>query len=249
MAYRNHVPFYLFIIVHLFLKIESFTPAGRDAYSSVLVENKLYFFGGTTKNTTSNEVFYLDVSQPFHIQAPPWNDLTQSVGMPFKTLWATASLSNINNEQTIYFFGGITKDIATDENKFMSIIYSFNLSSLMWDVPTIKGMQPERRRQMSSVIDNAGNMYIFGGGSDEITGAPKATIFNEMVIFNTIDLSWSIIKSPVIGRVSYTATLLPNGIIVYTGGYDSSIKTVDISQIALYDTKTLTWSNKVCMNH
>jgi N-acetylneuraminic acid mutarotase len=88
----------------LFLEIESFTPVGRIAYSSVLVKNKLYFFGGVDKSFMSNEVFYLDVSQPFNIQVSPWNDLTPSAGIPY---WAAASLSDINNEKTIYLFGGL----------------------------------------------------------------------------------------------------------------------------------------------
>src|ERR1051326_8398248 len=109
MPYHNYVLFYLFFIIYLFLEIESFTPVGRIAHSSVLVENKLYFFGGIDGSFISNEVFYLDVSRPFNIQAPPWNDLTSSAGIPFKSSWAAASLSNINNEQTIYLFGGIAR--------------------------------------------------------------------------------------------------------------------------------------------
>ena len=148
--YHNYVLFYLFFIIYLFLEIESFTPVGRIAYSSVLVKNKLYFFGGVDKSFMSNEVFYLDVSRPFNTQAPSWNDLTSSAGIPFKSSWATTSLSNINNEQTIYLFGGINRDLVTSEDNFVSMVHSFNLNSLKWNVPTIKGMQPERRRQLSS---------------------------------------------------------------------------------------------------
>src|ERR1043166_7261516 len=103
MPYHNYVLFYLFFITYLFLEVESSTSAGRLAHTSVLVGDKLYFFGGITDTSSgsSNEVFYLDVSQPFNIQAPSWNDLTPSAGIPFKSSWATASLSNINNEQTI----------------------------------------------------------------------------------------------------------------------------------------------------
>jgi N-acetylneuraminic acid mutarotase len=249
MTYYNYVSFYLFFFIYLFLEIESFTPVGRYSHSSVLVGNKLYFFGGdigSRKDEISNEVFYLDLSQPFNIQAPPWNDLTSSAGIPFKSSWATTSLSNINNEQTIYLFGGINRDLVTSEDNFVSMVHSFNLNSLKWNIPTVKGMQPERRRQMNSVIDNTGKMYIFGGGADTSIGSPIAKSFNEMVIFNTVELSWTVNIS-VIGRRSYSATLLSNGVIVYIGGYNS--KTIDISQIALYDTKSSTWSNKVfCSN-
>jgi N-acetylneuraminic acid mutarotase len=250
MTNHKYVPFYLFFIIYLFLEIESFTPIGRFVHSSVLVENKLYFFGGEIGGIfCSNEVFYLDVSQPFNIQAPLWNDITPNAGIPFRSCWGTASLSNINNEQTIYLFGGATNDIATNEDNFMSIIYSFNLSSLTWNIPTVRGMQPERRRQISSVSDNTGKLYIFGGATDGVTGSKVTKFFNDMNIFNTVELSWSISKSPLTARVSYTATLLSNGVIVYIGGYDTASITIDVSQIALYDTKTTTWSNKVRMSN
>ena len=70
-----------------------------------------------------------------------------------------------------------------------------------------------------------------------------------MIIFNTVELSWSISTSPMISRAGHTATLLSNGVIVYIGGYtndEPTSRTLDISQITLYDTKCLTWSNKVC---
>ena len=102
-----YISFYLYVFIYLFLEIESFTPKGRISHSSVLVGNKIYFLGGRNSVSSTNEVFYLDVSQPFNTQSPPWNDLTQSAGIPFKSSWETASLSDINNEQTIYLFGGL----------------------------------------------------------------------------------------------------------------------------------------------
>ena len=247
MPYHNYVLFYLFFITYLFLEIKSFTPAGRSAHSSVLVGKKIYFFGGVLDSKfCSNEVFYLDVSQPFNIQVPLWNDLIPNAGIPFKSCWGTVSLSDINNEQTIYLFGGVNEDIITNTDNFKSIIHSFKLNSLSWNIPTVNGIPPERRREMNSVIDNTGKMYIFSGGADEIVGSPTTRFFNDTVIFNTVELSWSIINSLVIARAGHTATILPNGIIVYIGGFDSSAKTINISQITLYNTKSMTWTNKVC---
>src|SRR5436190_4191752 len=131
-----YISFYLYVFICLFLEIESFTPKGRISHSSVLVGNKIYFLGGWGGGST-NEVFYLDVSQPFNTQAPPWNDLTQSAGIPFKSSWATASLSDINNEQTIYLFGGRNLDLVTSEDNFVSMVHSFNLNSLKWNIPIV----------------------------------------------------------------------------------------------------------------
>ena len=68
MIYNNHISVYLCIFICLFLEVESFTPAGRYGHASVLVESKLYIFGGVLDSGfSSNEVFYLDLSQPFNI--------------------------------------------------------------------------------------------------------------------------------------------------------------------------------------
>src|SRR5437588_8924799 len=128
MTYYNYVSFYLCIFIYLFLEVESFTPAGRLTHSSVLAGNKLYFLGGVLDSEfCSNEVFYLDVSQPFNIAAPQWYDLTPNAGIPFRSCLGTASSSSINNKQTIYLFGGITQDLVTNEFTSIPIIHSLNL--------------------------------------------------------------------------------------------------------------------------
>ncbi|POG78882.1 hypothetical protein GLOIN_2v1532937 [Rhizophagus irregularis DAOM 181602=DAOM 197198] len=63
-----------------------------------------------------------------------------------------------------------------------------------------------------------------------------------MIVFDTISLTWSTgstINAPS-PRLSYTATLLSNGIIVFIGGIETN--DVDINQLALYDTKVNKWS-------
>jgi len=78
----------------LFFRVEPFTPVGRLAHSSVLVGNKLYFFGGANNSGyCSNKVFYLDVSISFNSKVPPWVDLTQNAGIPFRSCWGTVSLN------------------------------------------------------------------------------------------------------------------------------------------------------------
>src|ERR1043165_791103 len=114
MIYISLYLFFIFVF-YLFLEIESFTPAGRLAHSTVLVENKLYFFGGEKNSNSilniSNETFYLDVSRPFNIASPPFYELTR---IPSKSSWGTCSLGVTNNEQNIYLLGGGTQDIITN---------------------------------------------------------------------------------------------------------------------------------------
>ena len=250
MAHYNYISLYLLFLSYLRFvpEVESFTPMGRTAHSSVVADNKLFFFGGVLDNRKySNEVFYLDLSQSFNMSAPSWNDLTLNTGIPFKHGWGTTSFSDINNEKIIYLYGGAAVDTITNEFITMQNVNALNLNSLTWGIPTVKGNPPEIiRQEIRSVTDNTGKMYIFGGSADYTVGLPTIQFFSDMVIFNIAELSWSINSSPVMSRAAYSATLLSNGNIVYIGGYRRGGQ-LDISQIDVYDTNSLTWSSKVCI--
>ncbi|CAI2174747.1 4229_t:CDS:2 [Funneliformis geosporum] len=236
----------------MLLRVESFTPKGRLAHSSVLVVDKLYFFGGAGGDTDieliqiATEVFYLDVTKPFDIKIPP---LTRLSNIPFGSVWATVEYNNINNDQNIYLFGGYMLDNYLSDS-FNSIIYRFNVNSSTWWIPPVGGTSPERRRDIKAV-NSDGKLYIFGGSTNNYLGSPTTKFFNDMIIFDTVGISWSIISSvdAPTQRALYTATLLPNGYIVYIGGYESKengdITEVDIKQINLFDTNSLTWSLKI----
>ena len=105
----------------------------------------------------------------------------------------------------------------------------------------IKGKLPEMRMEITAVSNNSGKIYIFGGHT-------ATSLLNDMIIFNVMESSWSIIYPSNAPKIAgYSATLLSNGVIVYIGGYND-IQNVDISQISLYDTNSLMWSVQVCMN-
>jgi N-acetylneuraminic acid mutarotase len=250
MIYYNYISFYLFFFIYFFLEIESFVPARRYAHSSILVRNKLYFLGGGSGTASlggicSNEVFYLDVTQSFNVEVPPWNVLTSNSGIPFRSCWGTVSL--VDN-QTIYLIGGLMHNIFTDNDAYVSFVYSFSLASLTWTVPTIKGNPPSLRRSMNSVIDNTRRIYIFGGNNYFIASIKEQAEFNDMIILNTADLSWTLLSSTIdiSKRAEYTATLLSSGMIVYIGGFNND-GTIKITQINLYDTKSSIWSVMVCI--
>src|SRR2546430_17545976 len=119
MTYYSNISFYslyLCLIFVLIYEVESFVPITRIGQTSTLVGNKIYFFGGTDSVKTYNDVFYLDLSQPFNVENPPWVDLTPKVVIPFGSIWATSVLDNTNNDPNIYLFGGLTRDVNTDED-------------------------------------------------------------------------------------------------------------------------------------
>src|ERR1043165_7876496 len=93
--------FIIFVFGFIFFEVEPFVPRGRLAHSSILVGDRIYFFGGTFDEIyNTDEVFYLDISKSFDVTNPPW---VQLGGIPIGSSWATVAYSDPN----IYLFGGV----------------------------------------------------------------------------------------------------------------------------------------------
>ncbi|EXX60866.1 Kel2p [Rhizophagus irregularis DAOM 197198w] len=250
MSYNTFYLCLIFALGYIFFGVESYIPVGRIGHSSTLIGNKIYYFGGITDVGASlNDVFYLDLSQPFNVANPPWIKITD---IPFGSSWGSVALDNSNNTE-VYLFGGITDDVNTQKDSFKSFVYKFNINSLSWNIPTVSGIAPSRRIEMKAISDNSGKIYIFGGAANFLVGAQTRTFFSDMITFDIADSSWSI-NTAVNGRATYSATLLSNGIIVYVGGLEpfngnnDVVLIADISKILLFDTNSLTWSMNVCID-
>jgi N-acetylneuraminic acid mutarotase len=256
MTYLTYLSFNIIIYYLLFnislsfliYEVKSFSPAARVVHSSVFVEsnNRLYFLGGEINgNIPVNEVFYLDVSKKFDTTSPPWTDLTPSAAIPFRSSWAGVSTKNINNDPIIYLFGGYMLDNKLNQDSFTSNLHTFNVTTQQWSIPQIQGKSPTRRRNMKTIIDDSGIIYIFGGYFIVPT-TPQQDMFNDMIKIdmNTLTLSFGSIQNGPARRCAYTATLLPKGIIVYIGGYkeDGNNTIVDINEVFIYNTKLDSWS-------
>ncbi|PKY38191.1 galactose oxidase [Rhizophagus irregularis] len=234
----NVLYFVIVVLNHLLFEVESFTPLGRLAHTSVLVENKLYFLGGVINDPlkASNGLFYLDVSKQFDVSTPPWVDPT--ITIPFGSSYATVAMRNINNKPTIYLIGGFNAPLLS----------TLDLNTSKWSKPFFKD-EPLTRSGMKSVIDDTGKIYIYGGIH---YSSPTYGIqyLDEMLILDTVGLSWSdgfTMNSPK-DRFDFTATFLPNGIIVYIGGIIVAIsgnKEVDIGEIKLYNTNLSIWTTEL----
>ncbi|PKY40935.1 galactose oxidase [Rhizophagus irregularis] len=239
----------LFLLIILSTETcHSLIPIERNAQSSVLVDIRLFILGGRSYKPTLSldQILYLDVSKPFNTANPPFEVL--NVSIPFGSSFATAFLSP--QKDVIYLFGGTTRDVNTNVfNNIKSVLYSFNLETNEWTIPTTNGIAPENRRLINGVINNEnGKFYVFGGSNDYFAGANYGRALNDMNIFDTISLTWSkgTIENAPLPRISYTATLLSNGIIVYIGGteiYLNKSRSFDINQLSLYDTKVDLWSS------
>ncbi|CAI2182423.1 19557_t:CDS:2 [Funneliformis geosporum] len=206
--YKSLNCFFILILSYLIFEVESFTPAGRLAHSSVLVVNRIYFFGGVDDQSNDlSEVFYLDLSKPFDMATPSWKDMSATSAIPFRSAFATTASTNNDNNPIIYLIGGLTRD-QNNVDTFISLIHAFNPKSKKWNTPIIKGKEPERRRNIQAVVDDVGKIYVFGGKTDNSLGSEIIQLFNDIAIFNTKDLNWSqgpIVNAP-LKRDLYTAT-------------------------------------------
>ncbi|RIB19935.1 hypothetical protein C2G38_2180521 [Gigaspora rosea] len=220
---------------------KAYTSTPRYAHSAALIGNKLYILGGDNNSTSAQfiptkDFFYLDISVGFNTSNIPWTDLSSVVGTP-KQSRAAVSAGGPNKDIIFLFGGGVE-----NPNSDIPLVYTFDTLKNVWDTPTILGIKPPRREYIKSVTDNTGKMYIFGGSYNIETGNSTWTFENRMDILDTIGLTWSKgsqIQAPT-PRDAFSATLLPNGIIAYIGGYVDTGPT-NLREIYLYDTKNDVW--------
>ncbi|CAG8442426.1 3648_t:CDS:10 [Acaulospora colombiana] len=210
----------------------------RYAHTSALIGKRLYYCGGVTsklKESTVSDFFYLDVSVPLTSNDLQWTDLT-NIGVTY-TSWSTAVAGGVNNTKFVLFGGHMSPDNS-------SLVLVFDTVNRTWSKPTISGVPPLRRRETHAVIDTKGKMYIFGGFTDPFTDYPVLEYFNDLVILDTINWTWnygSNVNAPS-PRRAYSATILPNGTIVYIGGMYANSMLVPFSELNLYDTMSDLWS-------
>ncbi|KAF0549489.1 galactose oxidase [Gigaspora margarita] len=235
---------------YIFFIICQNVPSPRSQQTSSLVGTRFYFFGGSSKIPT-NEVWYIDLSNSFNISTPPWHS---DVVMPVGYGLGTSCLSPIDNS-SVFLVGGRTSIITSATTfyyAYISSVYKFNSKTSQWTTPTINNFNSSftSRNEIQAVIDNNGKIFIFGG--NDYFDSTTTPIFNYYNDINTLDITtmtWSTQTQPqsVFSFYGYTATLLPNGLIVYIGGTrGSNISTSsdNIVQIQVFDTKSYTWSTK-----
>ncbi|KAF0415898.1 galactose oxidase [Gigaspora margarita] len=219
---------------------------------NALVSTRFYFFGGFSPifNVT-NEVWYLDLSNSslFDTTIPTWY---KDVEMPIGNFKGTACVST-TNDSAVFIIGGRQTLSNTQSIAFNSSVYRFDSNHhSLWSIPNITNFNStfNTRNDIQAVIDNKGRIFIFGGVSYFVNDSdnPPFIYYNDMNIFDITTMSWStLVTSQAPSYNSYTATLLPTGLIVYIGGKDNVSGQripVNMSEIRIFDTTSLIWSTK-----
>ncbi|RIA94431.1 hypothetical protein C1645_818055 [Glomus cerebriforme] len=235
----------LWIIININIVQSQFTLKRRFTHNAHLIDDKLWFFGGGTMIngilSPTGDVFYIDLTKPFDYANVQY---VAKAASPFSCAWCQSAIGN--NQSKILFFAGVM--IIPDSSTLTdSIVYSFDIKTQTWSTPSMTGMIPSRRRELQPVSDQNGKIYMFGGGSDM---TQTIQIFATMNILDSVSYIWttgSQLNSP-LPRIDYTATLLPNGNIIYIGGSQSNLNVihfdnVNMNEIDMYNTITGTWTS------
>jgi hypothetical protein len=210
-------------------------PKKRFTHSAHLIDKQLWIFGGGTMENgalvPTGDVFYVDLAKEFDTTNVQYENQKAS---PFSCAWCQSAM--VRKEQIFFFAGAMVEPGTPKLTK--SIVQAYDIKAKNWTIPEITGMSPLRRRELQPVSDQNGKIYMFGGGIDMALGATNVQVFDTMDILDTINLKWGVgsgVNHP-LPRIDYTATLLPDGKIVYIGGSQTNLKfihfdNVDINQV------------------
>ncbi|RHZ53482.1 hypothetical protein Glove_441g92 [Diversispora epigaea] len=199
-------------------------------------------------NILPNDNFYLDLLEPFDNSNLTWKP---KVKLPINT-WASTAVASLDNS-TIFLIGGYMRNKTLDYD-FSNQVYTYNDSTSKWTMPSITGDVIPSRQQIRGVINNSGNIYIFGGVEVDATYLTYLTdkkykyngnFSNDMNILNTSSMTWMnlrIYKNLPSSCSDYSANILPDGIIVYIGGQEIGGPLVKMKNIKLFDTNKSEWS-------
>ncbi|RIB29730.1 hypothetical protein C2G38_968747 [Gigaspora rosea] len=225
---------YIFaLLLNFIFTFANFAPPGRCGHNAVLVDKKLYFHSGFNGDNGGfnllKDFFNLDVSQNFTTKTLPWNDLTFT-GVPPKPF--ASACGGGNNNDLIFIFEGLSAPFNN-----ISFTSQFDISNQRWTNVISPGNGPVK-------VEGTTSCAKFNNGSIAIiAGSINVNPANDLWIFDTLKLTWSLNNEPNTPPRVYTyhAITLPDQTILYIGGCNDYIMPMD--RLFLYDTASNTWKS------
>ncbi|CAG8614534.1 12031_t:CDS:2 [Ambispora gerdemannii] len=207
-----------------------------SAEPGVLIDNKIIIFDSYDfPNATT--AFSLDLSKDWTTFTPEFTEIGNLVSAPLFFLTAFSAQKK-DSHSVIYAFGGrIPINGNFSDYTYTKDFYEIDVNTSSFSFSPLNSL-PQARSSMSSVSDDKGKLYIWGGYTHYID--------KTMYIFDTFDSTWKQIPDQ---RQAYSSTF-NDGKIYYIGGAYRNDKVVDIREILIYDTlnNTFPWSSKMATN-
>ena len=189
----------------VFQTTSSFTDARYGHCSAQSTGDKVLIFGGVVASGSNiNSVFEYD---------PAFDSWTAKASIPNAEGLSKSTCVKLNNGKII-LFGGSQNGSAPQSNK----VFEYTISSDSWftltDLPNSLG-----REQMKSTLMND-SIILLTGGFSTISSALEYPTIN--YLYNTNTNTFTPAGNLPIGVINHTSTLLPNGEVLITGGFDGN---------------------------
>ncbi|CAG8558419.1 3395_t:CDS:2 [Cetraspora pellucida] len=214
---------FIFVLITLLLQIVypdngiyAYLPAGRYGHNAVLVNDKLYFYGGSYG--LPYNFLYLDVSKSFDLNntsSMHWTDLS------FITSTSRINGASVANDTSIYCFSG---------DNLLRLVDKFDTLKEQWVAYNFSGnaiLASTFIANVQGVISN--NIIYFFGGSTLTTQHDLILVIGgyplgRITSLNIKTFVWANITALndgfIPGLYYHTATLVNNYVIIAFGEYD-----------------------------
>ena len=197
-------------------QIEKPMPTARSGAASVVLNDKIYVMGGTTRHG------YTDyATNILEIYDPTTN--TWTTGTPMLKKIHRFSSVTVNNK--IYVFGGLD---STETDGRSSKVQIYDLNTNTWSMGA--SMSTPRVDSVSVAVNN--KIYVLGGSNNER--------LNRLDIYDPLTDSWTTGASMPTTRNSTAASSIGTNIYVYGGSSRSNFQ----DNVEVYNTETNTWTTK-----
>lgn len=181
-------------------------PNARYAHASEksLNENVLIFGGVIASGANINSVYEYD---------PFLNSWTPKASIPNAAGLSKSASVRLNNGNVI-LFGGSQNGSVPQSNKTFQYNINSDSWSLLANLPNSQG-----REQMRATLLND-TLVLLTGGLSSIASA--LNYLSGCYLYNTNDNTFTQVGNLPAGVINHTSTLLPNGEVLVTGGFDGN---------------------------